>query len=367
MSTQLILYPQNYSGYSFSSSMYVQQYVSNADFTSTMAGTIQNAVYNSAGFANFMASAPPIQAWQGFHSNSGTGWFNNTSAPTISSGTLTLNGTGGVASSVGSICGVYQTITGLTVGQSYDLVIDHPTGSGLNTGYFYLGIYGNHTYNQINFIGQTPNVPVGSAPTQITNSGTSTTHTFVANDSTMQLSFAWLSDFNTGVLNITKISIEETGVTPVQVFNDLFDGQVICDLYQEQDIPLTLSVDNFTNVAEKTQSYSKDFDLPATKRNNKIFTHIFEVTKTISDAYDFNPYISTKAALKQNGVLLFEGSLRLIEIVDKNGEISYNVNLFADSIALADVLATRTFSDLQQVMRELDHEYTNVNISNKRF
>ena len=364
MSTQLILYPQNYSGYSFSSSMYVQQYVSNADFTSTMAGSIQNAVYNSAGFANFMASAPPIQAWQGFHSNSGTGWFNNTSAPTISTGTLTLNGTGGVASSVGSICGVYQTITGLTVGQSYDLVIDHPTGSGLNTGYFYLGIYGTHTYNQVNFIGQTPNVPVGSAPTQITNSGTSTTHTFVANDSTMQLSFAWLSDFNTGVLNITKISIEETGVTPVQVFNDLFDGQVICDLYQEQDIPLTLSVDNFTNIAEKTQSYSKDFDLPATKRNNKIFTHIFEVTKTISDVYDFNPYISTKAALKQNGVLLFEGSLRLIEIVDKNGEISYNVNLFADSIALADVLATRTFSDLQQVMSELDHEYTNVNISN---
>ena len=363
MSTQLILYPQNYSGYSFSSSMYVQQYVSNADFTSTMAGTIQNAVYNSAGFANFMASAPPIQAWQGFHSNSGTGWFNNTSAPTISSGTLTLNGTGGVASSVGSICGVYQTITGLTVGQLYDLVIDHPTGSGLNTGYFYLGIYGTHTYNQVNFIGQTPqNTPVGSSPTVITNSGTSTTHTFVAHNSTMQLSFAWLSDFNTGVLNITKISIEETGVTPVQVFHDLFDGQVICDLYQEQDIPLTLSVDNFTNVAEKTQSYSKDFDLPATKRNNKIFTHIFEVTKTISDAYDFNPYISTKAALKQNGVLLFEGSLRLIEIVDKNGEISYNVNLFADSIALAEVLGTRTFSDLEQVMAELDHDYSQANI-----
>ena len=363
MSTQLILYPQNYSGYSFSSSMYVQQYVTNADFTSTMAGTIQNVYYDSAGFSNFMATAPPIQAWQGFHSNSGTGWFNNTSAPTISNGTLTLNGTSG-ASSVGSICGVYQTITGLTVGQLYDLVIDHPTGSGLNTGYFWLGIFGTHPYNQVNFIGQTPNIPIGSSPTVITNSGTSTTHTFVATNSTMQLSFAWLSDFNTGVLNITKISIEETGATPVQVFTDLNDGQVICDLYQEQDIPLTLSVDNFTNIAEKTQSYSKDFDLPATKRNNKIFTHIFDVTKTISDAYDFNPYVSTKAALKQNGVLLFEGSLRLIEIVDKNGEISYNVNLFSDSIALAEVLETRTFSDLEQVMRELDHEYTNVNISN---
>ena len=67
-----------------------------------------------------------------------------------------------------------------------------------------------------------------------------------------------------------------TECTPV--LSDLTDGQVICDLYEEEAIPLSLSIDDFKNVAEKTQSYSKDFHLPNTKRNNKIFGHIFEVT-----------------------------------------------------------------------------------------
>ena len=89
-----------------------------------------------------------------------------------------------------------------------------------------------------------------------------------------------------------------------------------------------LSVDNFINAAEKVQSYSKDFDLPNTKRNNRIFTHIFDVTKVIASNYDFNPYAQTRAVLKENGVLIFDGYLRLLEIKPEKGEISYNVNLF---------------------------------------
>jgi hypothetical protein len=59
------------------------------------------------------------------------------------------------------------------------------------------------------------------------------------------------------------------------------DGQVIVDLYEDEDLPLTLSVDDFKNVAEKVQSYSKAFNLPSTKRNNKIFNAIFEVTREL--------------------------------------------------------------------------------------
>ncbi|QDP52295.1 MAG: hypothetical protein Tp152SUR359831_43 [Prokaryotic dsDNA virus sp.] len=363
MSTQLILYPQNYTGYSYSSSLYIQEFVNDPEFNGSFFGTIQNAVYNSAGFNNFMATAPPISGWKGFHSNSGTGWYNNTSAPTISGGVLTLHGTNG-PSSVGSICGVYQKISGLTIGQSYELVVDHPTGTGLNQGIFAIGGFGTHTFHQNDFIGQVPNQPVGSSPTITSNVGTSTTFTFTATNTEMNLLFSWLSSYFTGTVEITKISVKESNAVPQLVFDDINDGQVICDLYQEQDIPLTLSVDEFTNIIEKQQSYSKDFDLPATKRNNQIFTHIFEITKSINNVFDFNPYKQTKASLKQNGVLLFEGCLRLIEIVQKNGEISYNVNLFSESIALAEVLQGKTFSDLTSAILELEHQYTEANIIN---
>ena len=42
---------------------------------------------------------------------------------------------------------------------------------------------------------------------------------------------------------------------------------------------------NFKNVAEKVQSYSKAFNLPATKRNNQIFDNIFEITRTDNGLY----------------------------------------------------------------------------------
>ena len=109
------------------------------------------------------------------------------------------------------------------------------------------------------------------------------------------------------------------------------------------------------------QSYSKAFNLPATKRNNQIFDNIFEVTRTDTEI-NFNPYKRTKAILKQDGFLLFEGYLRMLDISDKSGEISYNVNLYSEVIALADVLGDRTFSELD--FSELTHNYTYSEIRN---
>ena len=158
---------------------------------------------------------------------------------------------------------------------------------------------------------------------------------------------------------ISNISVSQQGVTPTTIFTDLQDGQVICDLYEDEDIPLSLSVDDFKNVAEKVQSYSKAFNLPATKRNNQIFDNIFEITRT-DTGLNFNPYKKTKCILKQDGFLLFEGYLRMIDISDKEGEISYNVNLYSEVVALADVLGERTFSDLD--FTELTHNYNLTNI-----
>jgi hypothetical protein len=137
------------------------------------------------------------------------------------------------------------------------------------------------------------------------------------------------------------------------------EGQVIVDLYEDEDIPLTLSVDNFKDMAEQVQSYSKSFNLPATKRNNQIFTNLFEVTM-VQDVYSFNPYMQTPCVLKQNGFILFKGYLRLVDIQDKEAEISYNVNLYSEVVALKDILENKVFRDLD--FTELEHPYNIVQI-----
>jgi hypothetical protein len=161
-------------------------------------------------------------------------------------------------------------------------------------------------------------------------------------------------------ITLSSVSVKEAPVQPTQPIGLPNNGSVICDLYEDEDIPLTLSVDNFKNAAEQVQSYSKAFNLPATKRNNQIFDNIFEITRNVdSNSILFNPYRKTKAVLKQDGFLIFEGYLRMLDISEKDGEISYNVNLYAEVTALADTLGERTFSDLD--FSELEHDY---NISN---
>jgi hypothetical protein len=151
-----------------------------------------------------------------------------------------------------------------------------------------------------------------------------------------------------------------TGTSPSGAIQLLGDGQVILDLYEDENIPLTLSVDDFKNVAEKVQSYSKAFNLPATKRNNQIFENLFELTRSAQNFLTFNPYAKTKSVLKQDGFTLFEGYLRVLDIQDKEGEISYNVNLYSEVISFADTLKDKTFSQLD--FTELEHEYDKTNI-----
>jgi hypothetical protein len=151
-----------------------------------------------------------------------------------------------------------------------------------------------------------------------------------------------------------------TGTTPSGAIQLLEDGQVILDLYEDENIPLTLSVDDFKNVAEKVQSYSKAFNLPATKRNNQIFENLFELTRSAQNFLTFNPYAKTKSVLKQDGFTLFEGYLRVLDIQDKEGEISYNVNLYSEVISFADTLKDKTFSQLD--FTELEHLYNKTNI-----
>ena len=155
------------------------------------------------------------------------------------------------------------------------------------------------------------------------------------------------------VIEIESISCIETGTEQAEIL--VGNGSVIADLYEDEDIPLTLSVDEFKNVAEKVQSYSKAFKLPSTKRNSQIFDNIFEITRTANGTNSFNPYIKTQCRLKEDGFVLFEGYLRMIDIIDKEGEISYNVNLYSEAVALADTLAEKTFNDLD--FSELEHAY----------
>ena len=340
MSVQLIVYPQSFEGqYNEISSSPTEFLVNginfaNLDSTPTYTSIVVPTLYTYLDTL-FNAPATIINSWYRFRNN-------NSGSPAFATsvgGNLILDTT--ATTSGNSISGVYQTISNLVVGNQYTITINQSTATN------------------------------GTIATKISNgstiyfssfdfaSSTLITNTFIAQSTESTVMIAYENNV-VNTATITDITIQPVvGVIPSGATNVLDNGQVIVDLYEDEDIPLSLSVDDFKNVAEQVQSYSKAFNLPATKRNNKIFDQIFEITRSY-DGVIFNPYRRTQCVLKQDGFILFEGYLRMLDVTDKEGEISYNVNLYSEVLALADILQDRTFRDLD--FTELEHDYNKDNI-----
>jgi len=345
MSVQLILYPQSYDGiYNSTSYPITVQYIVNGGAFTGLNSTslwsyngVQTDVQQQA-VINQPATIP--NTWYRYHTSGGSYYYNITQ-PQVVSGNVLFSG---AYVTDPNHSGIYQKLSNLTIGVNYTVTVDF--GSS-DAGDFYFKMYDDTGFA---FDNQLWSPSFGTMTENFTYTGGGAT-----------ISFDWDGSALGKSCIVDSIKIVDTLNPQNLVFTDVADGQVICDLYEDEDIPLTLSVDDFKNVAEKVQSYSKAFNLPATKRNNLIFDNIFEVTRT-DTGLNFNPYVKTQCVLKQDGFLLFEGYLRLIDISDKEGEISYNVNLYSEVVALADTLKDKTFSDL--LFTELEHDYQKENIKN---
>ena len=145
----------------------------------------------------------------------------------------------------------------------------------------------------------------------------------------------------------------------LEVIQDV-TGQVIeLDLFGNENINITLQVDDVRDIESKNASYSKDFNIPATKRNNKFFEHYYNLDRY---TLNFSPYRIVKAFLYSEDVLVLEGYLRLLNVVDKDTEITYNVVLFNDVANIIETLADKTIKDLD--FTDIIHEFTVSNILN---
>lgn len=257
MSVQLIVFPQYFDGSTPLSSPSTEFIVDGINFNNvntsvssqSVAGALPQAfvdTYTIFGFSIFMVNT----------------WFRFSGAAseiTESSGALNIS----------SNEGIVQRLSNLAIGATYDLTLNITANSTNLKVYQYKGniVQSTHT---------------------ITGTGLQT----ISFDAYSSTDIIVIYSVNSTAV-IEEMSCNLSISTPSGIFTDLRNGQVICDLYEDEDIPLSLSVDDFKNVAEKVQSYSKAFNLPATKRNNKIFDNIFEVTRT-DTGLNFNPYKKTK-------------------------------------------------------------------------
>ena len=138
---------------------------------------------------------------------------------------------------------------------------------------------------------------------------------------------------------------------------DLYiDGQR-ADLFEDENIEMNLSVQNIKDISKVFGDFTNSFSIPASKVNNKIFKHYYNVD--IDGGYISN--LRTDAFIEVNGNLFRAGLLELEGVQMKKGEpSSYNVGFYSNVTSLKDKFGEDQLNDLD--LSALDHTYNDTNI-----
>lgn len=126
------------------------------------------------------------------------------------------------------------------------------------------------------------------------------------------------------------------------------------DLFDNENIQIEDSIQNVKDISKIFNTFTRDFKVPASFENNKLFKHYYNLN--IDNGFDGR--IKTRALIKVGGVDYKEGYLRLISVGMNNNQASHYKVSFQGLIAsLKDVLGDDEIKDL---------DYSNLLFENTR-
>ena len=119
---------------------------------------------------------------------------------------------------------------------------------------------------------------------------------------------------------------------------------------------LTFNIADIAKPDKRKADFSKTINLPASKRINKIFEHIFDIN---TDLQTFNPNLRTDVIYLVNGEIQLDGYLQLKSIKNNNGVISYDCLIIGRTGNFFTELQENELTDLD--FSSLNHTYTKAN------
>lgn len=138
---------------------------------------------------------------------------------------------------------------------------------------------------------------------------------------------------------------------------DLYISGTRADAFKDESITLNLSVQNIQDIGKVFGEFSQTFSLPASKINNGIFSHYYNVD--IVGGFDAN--VRVEAFIEVNTILFREGVIELEGLQFKNGEpYSYNVTFYGKTASLKDEFGEAQLTDLDLSIG--DHAYNDLYI-----
>jgi hypothetical protein len=129
----------------------------------------------------------------------------------------------------------------------------------------------------------------------------------------------------------------------------------LVDLYEDLPISVMIQETDITDFQGRKSPYSKQFSVPGTNNNNKVFDQYFEV-----NGIDFNPLVKISAVVQYRGTDIFTGTLRLQSVIINDTFIEYEVYIIGEVGDFISEIKDKTLQDLNYT--DLQHELTYDNI-----
>lgn len=115
------------------------------------------------------------------------------------------------------------------------------------------------------------------------------------------------------------------------------------ELFQDESIVITDSIQNIMDISKIFTPYSKTFNVPASRSNNKIFKHFYN--SSILNGFDSR--FTVEAELKLNGLTFKKGKIRLDGTLIKNSKVeTYKITFFGNTITLKETLKDDSLDSL---------------------
>lgn len=137
----------------------------------------------------------------------------------------------------------------------------------------------------------------------------------------------------------------------------IYIGENKLDLFKDETIEITSSITNVNDISKNTLDYSKNFTLPASDNNNKIFKHWYN--PDIDFGFDARTKVGGRIEI--NGVVFKYGKFSLLSVkLKQNKPSSYSLVFYGNAISLVDKAGGDELSNLD--LSAFDHAYNDANV-----
>jgi hypothetical protein len=138
----------------------------------------------------------------------------------------------------------------------------------------------------------------------------------------------------------------------------LFVGDEELDMFGDEDIVINLSVQNIQDISKVFTDFTQGFSVPATPRNNAIFSHYYR-TDIVGGA-DYR--LRAEGYIEINGLLFRYGSIELEGVqMRQNAPYAYDITFYGLLVNLTDLFGDDYLYDLEPLStHNLDYTPNNV-------